>query len=720
MVHLVCLLLWFFCLPCMAWGEQQEEIAVPSSVKKEGVGGFSAKGTVSCNVIIQGNTFLTDEDLRAAAEEELSTYQTDGFLLSDIDDAAFQMEYTYRLAGFADAIVTYRVEEPLADECRVFFDVHEGNRQIIDSIVLEGNSAFDSSPLLLLEKSRTYSPGKQLNILPYVELEITSLVKKIRNYYLAEGYLDVSVEVEKTRHPDSVSSVEIRIHVQEGKQYSINAVTFTGDVLPEFNEELEGQKNELIGQKFQQRHRLLLRIRLEELYKNGGYADVAIQTSEEKEKESGAVHLQADIISGTLVAIHDITVSGLSRTQETFVYKKLKFQAGEPYSQAKVRESFSSLYETGLFQSVNIELEKGPQLQSRSMSVDIKEKRNRELFVEPGWGSYELLRLSAGYRDWNLFGNGHRYRLQTGVSVKGRSVEMAFTEPRLLGTDIEMDFPIHYRYREEPTFTTENTGFAVYLSKKFPRNIQITGGYKTDISNTTNIDVAESASGTEDSYTTAIMTMQLVRDTRDDYFFPTKGYRGFASVDIASPLVGSTLSFYRLKAGARVFRPTGKSSVLGMRYAAGIILPVGDQEGIPVGERFYNGGENSVRSFKESDLGPLDTANQPLGGAAYNVFTLEWRYKFSDAIATSFFVDTGNVAPNGGQQLESLMAGSKKELIDATLQDFFRDMKIGIGAGVQYLLPVGPARLDLAFNPNADKETDEDEYVIHFSIGMAF
>ena len=52
--------------------------------------------------------------------------------------------------------------------------------------------------------------------------------------------------------------------------------------------------------------------------------------------------------------------------------------------------------------------------------------------------------------------------------------------------------------------------------------------------------------------------------------------------------------------------------------------------------------------------------------------------------------------------------------------DFFRDFRPGIGVGLQYKLPIGPVRLDVAFNPDADKDRDEDDWVFHFSVGMAF
>jgi len=59
-------------------------------------------------------------------------------------------------------------------------------------------------------------------------------------------------------------------------------------------------------------------------------------------------------------------------------------------------------------------------------------------------------------------------------------------------------------------------------------------------------------------------------------------------------------------------------------------------------------------------------------------------------------------------------------LLDDTLDDFFSEFKFGIGIGFQYLLPVGPVRIDVAYNPDPEEIWNEDIWVFHFSLGMAF
>ena len=220
---------------------------------------------------------------------------------------------------------------------------------------------------------------------------------------------------------------------------------------------------------------------------------------------------------------------------------------------------------------------------------------------------------------------------------------------------------------------------------------------------------------------TASLSGQLTRDTRDDMFFPTSGYRGNVALAIARPDFGGTISYNRLLTGVGYFYPLSGGAIIGLRFNTGVILPVGDQQSIPVAERFFNGGESSVRSFQASQLGPKDANGDPLGGTAFSTYTVEWRKKFTQDLAWSLFFDLGNVAPNrtmvNGQ---SPLVLDSDTLIQATWHDYLTDFRSGIGTGVQYMLPVGPARLDLAFNPDRDATRNEADYVVHFSIGMAF
>ena len=176
----------------------------------------------------------------------------------------------------------------------------------------------------------------------------------------------------------------------------------------------------------------------------------------------------------------------------------------------------------------------------------------------------------------------------------------------------------------------------------------------------------------------------------------------------------------RCTAAAKFFQPLGAGFVLGLRLDTGFIVPTRGSEDIPVSERFFTGGDSSVRSFEEQQLGPKGPTGDPLGGLASTVAGVEVRRRIVGNLAASVFADFGNVAPN--RSLEGVDPATQDTADSSTAmwQDYLKDFRAGVGFGLQYLTPLGPMRLDLAWNPDPRAAEGEAAFVWHFSVGMAF
>ena len=349
----------------------------------------------------------------------------------------------------------------------------------------------------------------------------------------------------------------------------------------------------------------------------------------------------------------------------------------------------------------------------------MKETLAKEVFFEPGWGSYEKLRLRVGFQEKNLFGTGRVFRTTATGSVKAQTLGSGLSDPFFLNTDIKADLTAFFNHREEPSFTRRDIDITFSLSKNLTDNLLSSAEYmirKTDISN---VDRVEEQS--EENYNYASIKGQVTYDTRNDIFFPTTGQRLFAAAEQATGLLGSSINLTRLTGGARAFYHLAANTVIGARYSGGLLLPGPGDVTLPLAERFFNGGENTVRSYKESELGPKDSSGDPVGGYGFNVINLEVRQRLIGNLIGTMFFDYGNIAPNRSREEQGRQSySSRSQVINDTLEDFFKGFRPGVGVGLQYLLPVGPARFDVAFNPDRDSERDEDAYVFHFSVGTAF
>jgi len=108
-----------------------------------------------------------------------------------------------------------------------------------------------------------------------------------------------------------------------------------------------------------------------------------------------------------------------------------------------------------------------------------------------------------------------------------------------------------------------------------------------------------------------------------------------------------------------------------------------------------------------------------MGGYAYNVASIEFRRRFTEHLSFSMFFDYGNTSPNQSPiEQGKEPSQSASDLMDTTISEYFQDFRGAVGCGFQYLLPVGPLRLDFALNPTPRES--ENPYALHFSVGMAF
>ena len=167
---------------------------------------------------------------------------------------------------------------------------------------------------------------------------------------------------------------------------------------------------------------------------------------------------------------------------------------------------------------------------------------------------------------------------------------------------------------------------------------------------------------------------------------------------VGGPL-GGDFNFLKLLWEARHYREIYSRTVLAGRLKLGVADPTGHNDEVPLFERFYAGGANSVRGYGRHRLGPLSTSDDPVGGRSVIEGALELRYRFSDQIGGAVFLDFGQVS------LHSFSVP-----VD--------DLRFALGFGVLYATPVGPLRLDLGFP--LDPPHGDQPWQVHFSIGQFF
>jgi outer membrane protein assembly complex protein YaeT len=654
-------------------------------------------GAQPVEVRFEGNETFSDSALREEIEEELDEFARRAFAKAVIDDAAFALETFYAREGFPFARIEYALEARAQESPRVRFRIEEGPRTFLEELRFEGNESFSAEELrALLESRRRGLSGAGDRY--FVRGAIDEASQAIEGHYVDRGFLDVSIGEPRVEFREERRRASVTIPIREGPRYRVASVRVEGELALTEGEALEAA-GVPVGEAYVPRVGYEGRARLLEFFGDRGYPDASVELEERIDPGPGSASLVYRIVAGPRVTVSEVRVEGNEPTSLSFIEARTGILAGEIYSAKRVRESFRALFRTGLFESVDLGLEgEGTE---RALVVRVKESPSIETFVEPGWGSYELARIRAGVREKNLLGTGRSLRAEVTGAVRAQEALVGVTDPWFLGTELRADFPIFFKRREEPSFTRLEWGGRALFHRSWTKGLDTTLGYELYRSEAKDVEVVDpTAPPSLDEVSISAVSLAAGLDSRDDVFVPRKGFSTTGSVEWGDGAIGSELDFLRAKFAQSAFVPLSDSTVVGGSFRAGAIFPLHDTAEIPIQERFFNGGESTVRSFRQDELGPKDVGGDPLGGEGYTVLSFEFRQGIVDRLEAAAFYDTGNVSTEASDTLK------------------FEDLRSGIGAGLRYLLPIGPVRLDAAWNPNPRDE--EDRFVLHFSVGMAF
>ena len=664
-------------------------------------------------ILFEGNESLTEQDLRDAASEELSDFRSQGGRKADIDDAAWRMENLYRKKGYAFAEVRYTYEKTEAAP-EVSFIFEEGPRVLLGDVTLTGNEAVKTEDL-----EAFFDTGKGGDV-SFVRKDFEEAAGSLRAYYYGKGFIKAEVDPPRIVFTETRDRADVALTVREAPRHFIRKVVFTGDLHSELGEDLRRLAGELEGEVFQMRKKNILSSRTAEIYGVAGYADVEVQVDVQEGETPGDVILAAAVTSGPRVRIRDVRIEGQQKTRLGIIKKEVKVRPGDWYDVKKVVQSIDRINRLGVFSSVEASFDEGDKgAGERTLLFRLEEAPSKEVMAEAGWGSYEKARGRIGYKEKNLFGTALHGEVILGGSLKSRSVESRISDSTFMGSKFIANFPLEYRWREEPSYTEESFEGAFHLLRKVSRHLTLSAKYAFKNTDTRNISASEPDPNLQEDYNLGSVMLRLARETRDNIFYPSAGSTIALSGEWADPLLGGDISFFRFNLNSSFFHAFAKDTVIALRFDTGLIYPTDEKTSVPLAERFFNGGENTVRSFTEDQVGPKDVEGDPLGGLVYNVLSLELRQRLKGNIAGSLFVDAGNVAPNLSRVEQGLPPyESATDAWNDALEQYFSDLRYAVGLGLQYLLPIGAARLDFAVNP--DRREGEDQWLVHFTLGMSF
>lgn len=427
-------------------------------------------------------------------------------------------------------------------------------------------------------------------------------------------------------------------------------------------------------------------------YRNAGHLQAVVtpDVTFSEDRTSAAVVFR--VRPGPVTRIDHVVVAPLPHTREEVIRRELTVKEGEPLSLERILESQRKLSALGLFDRVTI-TEMDPEQPVRTLVVRAEEAPLFSVAYGIGYGKREYLRGSVEVTRRNLFGMDRRLSTFVRASFKGSRFVVTYREPQFLRPQQEL-FVSGFREEEDrDAFSYTRQGLSVQavrpLSSRF--NLLVREVYQR----TRTYRLTEDCLVVDRQFCPSTLSgpaASLVFDTRDDALDPRRGYFGLLDGQFSQRALGGDNLVKGYVQGA-TYQPLTARVLVALSARLGLGRTFGSaDENLPPPDRFFAGGDYSLRGFGVDKVRPEGGNALVLGGA-------ELRADMTRAWSLAAFVEAGNVYPLA----KDLSLG---------------DLRYTAGLGVRYRSAVGPLRVDWGYK--LDRRTDEDAYQLHFTIGHAF
>ncbi|MBD9367558.1 outer membrane protein assembly factor BamA [Xanthomonas sp. XNM01] len=702
---------------------------------------------------VNGNKDIKSDDLlRGLTDIGLAEGET--FDRLSLDRVTQELTRQYNNRGKYNVQITPTVSRLDRNRVDVTIDIKEGKAAKIRHVNLIGTETFGNEEILDTWESREstwlswYRRDDQ-----YSKEKLSGDMEKLNSWYLDRGYIDFNIDSTQVSISPDKRDMYLTASVTEGEQYTISEIKVTGDtILPQ--EQIERLVIPKAGDTFS---RVLLEMTSDAItntLSNIGYAFARVNPIPTSNRADRTVAVNLQVVPGPRVNVRRITFKGNTRTSDEVLRREMRQFENAWYSQAAIDRSKIRLQRLGYFETVEVQTPAVPGSPDQvDVVYNVKETTSGSFVFGLGYSQLAGMTTSIQLSQNNFLGGGNRVSVEAQRSDYLQRYSFSYVNPFFTDEGLSLGYNLWWRELDYSDFNTaqyNSTNAAAQTILGLPiteyssvsllfgidsNQIQTYSGYTPQ----SIIDYIEAI----DRRTFHAWRTELgwSRDTRNDYFMPTRGT--YQRVGLEATLPGSTAEYYKINYEFSRYWQLSPAFVLRTGLDIGYGDSYGDDitrnicwtqpttanpnpgasdpctttspdyrktvtaSGLPFYENFYAGGTRSVRGFRDNTLGPRSEViagyrGQALGGSLKTVGQVEMvfpRLFDSKAARVSAFVDFGNVY-NG-------------------IDDFDTgELRASAGVALLWRAPVGPISISYAF-PFKKKEGDEIER-LQFTFGGGF
>lgn len=603
--------------------------------------------------------------------------------------------------GFFDTVVEVETTALNERSTEVLFKVNRGENIIIREVKLHGADklSYDDVEPSVSNKQREslgWLWGRNDGKVNLFELEADS--SRIRDAYYKYGYLDAVVSTPFLKAYFDNYDAKLEYKVVEGERYRVNDIRID---VPDGYLDIEAVKKDLIlqpGDVFDVTKLRRDSTNIQNILANQGYAYVTVYPDVNQDSENHLTDLVFTVVPGDKVEVRDVRIMGNSATLDRIIRRDIYLAPGDLYSKSELDESRDALRRTGYFEDVTFKEERVSQTQI-DLIANIKETQTGAIGGGIGYGSSDGFLINGYVSENNIFGSGVKASVDVERSDRELSGAVSLTNPRIFDSQYSVGASVYRRDYDFYDYDEVTTGGYISLGRNLGRYTTISLRYVLEHSELEDMPTSDrynyDSNFMLDSYKSSIIPSISFNNT-DDYYVPRRGISASTSFEYAG--IGGDQEFF--KSITKFATYYGFEDTLGydliLRYKAQLSY-ASDEGYLPINERLYLGGTNTVRGYESNSISPMNDNNILLGGTLSFANSIEASIPLVERLKMrgSMFFDYGMIG-----------------------DDDFEEKRASTGVSIEWISPLGPIQFIFAKALN-DKSGDRTSS-FEFTMGRSF
>ncbi|MFN4896452.1 MAG: outer membrane protein assembly factor BamA [Pseudomonadota bacterium] len=641
---------------------------------------------IARKIFIKGNDAVSESDLADVVKIEGKRFVDKAKLQALVRKA----QSYYQGQGFYDAALEYATAPVGENEVDVTFTVNEGKRYRVREVSIQGAKDLDADDMSSEMNIKTYKWWNSwLFGTGRVNQEMMDADKQVlRQYLMDHGRLDGQVGEASVEKRDD--GLYVSFDITEGKEYKIGKVKASGDLVGASPDKtLKGVKSES-GEVFNASQVREDIFSITDKFADEGYAFANVIPNTVMNREDGTVDLDFTSTQGQKVRINNISITGNEKTYDHVIRRWLTIGEQETYSGSKIKRSQTLLQRLGAFDEVSITNKATSDPAAVDLEVVVKEATTGSFSAGAGYSTQNGSLFNTRVSENNLFGTGRKLNLNLDFGSQVTNQILSIDDPRLNDSWFTGGLDLFRTTRQYNDFDREVAGGSGALGYPLERVfgetfLDINANLKYELQHVNINDVEDYASqfvkNSEGKSVASSITPSLIRNTINNPLNPTRGSKQVLSVEFAG--LGGDQEFYLVEARNSWFYPLAETSfgefVISDRTSFGYGESMNDDP-FPLFRRFFPGGINSVRGFRNRTLGPEDLNGREYGGSKQFVNNIELIFPLINSAGFK-----GVIFYDVGQAFDD----NEPIALDGLRQAW--------GYGIRWNSPMGPIRVEFGY-----------------------